>query len=91
MARRKGRRSGGSGGIMALLKPFAAGAIAGAIGPQIPVVNSLPALGQGAIGGYLVKRSVMGAVAGAAGAQLATPLISSVIGGSGTASKQGTW
>lgn len=93
MARRgKGRRRGGSGGgIMGLLKPFIAGAVASIVAPSIPVVNGLPPLAQGAIGGYVVKRSVMGAAAGAAGAQFGAPLIGQVIGGSGVKSAQGTW
>lgn len=84
MAKRKGygRRRGGSGGVMALLKPFLVGALAGKFGSSLPVINQLPTGGAGAVGGYLMKRDLMGAAAGAAGQIVGTPLLNNVLGGS---------
>jgi len=85
MARRKsGRRRGGMGGMNGLIKPFIVGAIAGAFSDKIPVLNSLPTVATGAAGGYLVKRSMMGAAAGAAGSLVVSPYIKSMIGGGNT-------
>jgi hypothetical protein len=66
---------------MGMLKPFLVGAIAGALKPRIPVVSGLPTGAAGAAGGYIVKRTPVGAALGAAGEFIGTPYLSGFLGG----------
>lgn len=88
MARRKSgrKRRGGMGSLGGLIKPFAVGVIAGAFSDKLPVLNTLPPVVTGAAGGYLVKKSMMGAAAGAAGAYIGSPMLKNIIGSGGNSS-----
>lgn len=75
MARRKGYRTYarrarrvGSSGFKALLKPFLVGALVGMFSDKIPYIGGIEPMATGAAGGFLVKKSITGAGAGAAGA-----------------------
>ena len=85
MARRgrRFRRGGGGGGINRLLKGFAIGAVAGAVSPRVPVLNSLPNYVAGAGAAYMFGgKNIMTAGAGAVGAMVGSPYLSGFLGGS---------
>jgi len=73
-ARRAYRRGGGA---MGLIKPAVGGVLGSVVTPYVPVLNTMPysnVLG-GAAGGYIAKRSIGGALIGAASAFLAGSLM----------------
>lgn len=80
---RKGRRHsrGGMGGIKALLIPFLGGVAVGTVSDKIPMVQNVPYndVASGALVGVVVKRNLMGAVAGAAGGAVGSHVVRTAI------------
>ena len=67
-----------------LLKGFAIGAVAGAVSPRVPVLNSLPNYVTGAGAAYMFGgKNIMTAGAGAVGAMVGSPYLSGFLGGTG--------
>jgi hypothetical protein len=89
MARRRfGRkRSGGMGGIM---KPLLVGTVIGMFGDSIPIVGGIEPMATGAVGGFMMKKSLMGAGAGAAGGYIGSRYLKGMMGDLGSKAGSGT-
>lgn len=83
-ARYYGRRaySKARGGFMGYVKPVLFGTAAGVAAPYVPMVNTLPynqAL-AGAAGGYMAKKTGLGALVGMLSGFLIAPRVSAMLG-----------
>ena len=85
MARRKGFRRSRSGGMGGLLMPFVVGIAVGTFGDRIPMVGGIEPMATGAVGGFLMKKNVMGAAAGAAGGFVGSRYVKGMVGGASSA------
>lgn len=79
--RRKSYRRSSSGGIGGMVKPALFGAIASYVAPMVPINVPYKTVIAGAAGGYLAKKSIMGAAIGAAAGYFVPSLIGGVSSG----------
>ena len=87
---RRGYRRHGGMALKSLMKGFIIGAVAGAVAPKVPMLNTLPAGAVGAGAGYLLGgRNVGAAAAGGVGAMVGVPYIAKYMGGAGTTATSG--
>jgi hypothetical protein len=88
--RKFGRKRSGMGGMGGIVKPFLVGAALGVFGNAIPIVGGIEPMATGAAAGFLVKRNIAGAGAGAAGGYIGSRYLKGMMGMGGTTSTSGT-